>query len=38
MSEKKFLVLVVDDEEKDRSIVRILLNRQYGGLFEILEA
>lgn len=38
MSEKKFLALLVDDEEKDRSIVRILLNRQYGGLFEILEA
>lgn len=38
MSEKKYRVLIVDDEEKDRSIVRILLCRQYQDLFEILEA
>ena len=38
MSKEKFRVLIVDDEEKDRSIVRILLQRQYEDLFEILEA
>lgn len=38
MSGKKFLGLIVDDEAKDRSVIRILLERQYGGLFELLEA
>ena len=38
MNKEKFRVLIVDDEEKDRSIVKILLQRQYEDLFEILEA
>lgn len=38
MNERTYCVLIVDDEEKDRSILRILLNRQYGPLFHILEA
>jgi len=38
MSERKFWVLVVDDEEKDRSAIRILLDRQFQDRFQILEA
>ena len=38
MNKEKFRVLIVDDEEKDRSIVKILLQRQYEDLFEIFEA
>lgn len=38
MSHGKYRVLIVDDEEKDRSIVHILLRRQYEDLFEILQA
>ena len=38
MSKEKFRLLVVDDEEDDRSVVTIFLRRQYGELFEIFEA
>lgn len=38
MESKTYKVLIVDDEEKDRRIVDILLQRQYGGLFQVLEA
>jgi len=38
MSSEKFRVLVVDDEENDRSVVNIFLQRQYGELFEVFEA
>ncbi|WP_312281196.1 response regulator [Oscillibacter sp.] len=38
MNHENFRILIVDDEEKDRSVVHILLRRQYGDLFEILEA
>lgn len=38
MNHEKFRILIVDDEEKDRSIAHILLRRQYGDLFEISEA
>lgn len=38
MSDEKFRVLVVDDEENDRSVVNIFLRRQYGDLFEVFEA
>lgn len=31
-------VLITDDEQRDRSIIKILLERQYPGQFEFLEA
>ena len=33
-----YKLLVADDEQKDRNIVRLLVEKQYGDLFEILEA
>lgn len=33
-----YKLLVVDDEARDRNIVKILVEKQYAGLFEILEA
>lgn len=33
-----YKLLVADDETRDRNIVRILVEKQYPGLFEILEA
>ncbi|MBR1690231.1 MAG: helix-turn-helix domain-containing protein [Oscillibacter sp.] len=33
-----YKLLIADDEQKDRSIVRILIEKQYPDLFEILEA
>lgn len=33
-----YRLLVADDEARDRNIVRILVEKQYPGLFEILEA
>ena len=32
-----YKLLVADDEQKDRNIVRLLVEKQYGDLFEILE-
>lgn len=38
MNKKQYRVLIVDDEEKDRSVVRILLQRYFEDLFDISEA
>lgn len=33
-----YRVLIVDDEVRDRNIIKILLERRYGGQFQFLEA
>ena len=33
-----YKLLVADDEQKERNIVRILVEKQYPNLFEIMEA
>ena len=33
-----YTVLIVDDEVRDRNIVKILLERRYAGQFHFLEA